>query len=378
MARGSSTRSARATSCGRSAPPPARRRDSRRMGVSPEVDPEEWPNARYRPVWGWNPMSTAPHLWRLLLDARAPGARLVVVDPFRSRTARVADAHLRPLPGTDAALALGMMRAIVDAGLHDEACAARTPTAWTSCGARWTSTRSSAAPRCAASPAESIAAVGARVRGHAPGAAAARRRRAAPQRRAAGLPHARVPAGARRAPGGPRRRLLVHPDGDGRGHRLRASSPGPDLRPGPVRDGSTCRSSGAALTDPALDPPITALVVWNSNPAVDRTGPGRVLAGLRREDLFTVVLEQFLTDTARHADVVLPSTTAARAPRRRVLVGPSLRHLQRARDRAARARRSRTPRSSACWPPAWASTTPAFRESDEELVGGLLASGRPA
>ena len=89
-------------------------------GISPEVDPEEWPNARYVIVWGWNPMSTAPHLWRKLLDAREAGARIVVVDPFRSRTARVADEHLRPLPGTDAALAIGMMRAIVDAGLQDE------------------------------------------------------------------------------------------------------------------------------------------------------------------------------------------------------------------------------------------------------------------
>src|SRR5215218_860765 len=89
-------------------------------GLSPEVDPEEWPHARYLLVWGWNPLSTAPHLWRKLLDARRAGAKLVVVDPFRSRTARVADEHLRPLPGTDAALAIGMMRAVVDAGLHDE------------------------------------------------------------------------------------------------------------------------------------------------------------------------------------------------------------------------------------------------------------------
>jgi anaerobic selenocysteine-containing dehydrogenase len=89
-------------------------------GVSPEVDPEEWPNARYLLIWGWNPMSTAPHLWVKLLDAHRAGARLVVVDPFRSRTARLADEHLRPLPGTDAALDIGMMRAVVDAGLHDE------------------------------------------------------------------------------------------------------------------------------------------------------------------------------------------------------------------------------------------------------------------
>src|SRR6185503_15882658 len=89
-------------------------------GISPEVDPEEWPHARYLLLWGWNPMSTAPHLWRILLETQRRGARLVVVDPFRSRTARLADEHLTPLPGTDAALALGMMRAIRDAGLQDE------------------------------------------------------------------------------------------------------------------------------------------------------------------------------------------------------------------------------------------------------------------
>ena len=77
-------------------------------------------HARTIVVWGWNPLSTAPHLWRLILEARRRGARLIVVDPFRSRTARVADVHLRPLPGSDGALALGVMRALLDAGLADE------------------------------------------------------------------------------------------------------------------------------------------------------------------------------------------------------------------------------------------------------------------
>jgi anaerobic selenocysteine-containing dehydrogenase len=88
-------------------------------GASPEVDPEEWVHARTIVMWGWNPLSTAPHLWRLILEARRRGARLIVVDPFRSRTARVADVHLRPLPGTDAALALGVMRALLDADVVD-------------------------------------------------------------------------------------------------------------------------------------------------------------------------------------------------------------------------------------------------------------------
>ncbi len=90
-------------------------------GQSPEVDPEEWPHARLIVCWGWNPMSTAPHLWRLITLARKNGAQLVVIDPFRSRTARVADRHLRPLPGTDGALALGILRTLLDEGLADEA-----------------------------------------------------------------------------------------------------------------------------------------------------------------------------------------------------------------------------------------------------------------
>jgi anaerobic selenocysteine-containing dehydrogenase len=120
-------------------------------GFSPEVDPEEWPHARYLLVWAWNPMSTAPHLWRKLLEARRAGARLVVVDPFRSRTARVADEHLRPLPGTDAALAMGMMRAVLDRSSRTRTGAGRTPMATASCSSPSRAIRSSAAPRSAGS-----------------------------------------------------------------------------------------------------------------------------------------------------------------------------------------------------------------------------------
>jgi anaerobic selenocysteine-containing dehydrogenase len=83
---------------------------------------------------------------------------------------------------------------------------------------------------------------------------------------------------------------------------------GLELRPGPVRT-INMSQVGTALTDSTLDPPIKALVCWNSNPAAIAPDQEQVLAGLRRDDLFTVVLEQFMTDTAAHADVVLPATT---------------------------------------------------------------------
>src|SRR3954452_23198362 len=276
-------------------------------GISPEVDPEEWPHARYVIVWGWNPLSTAPHLWRKLLDARAAGARLGVVDPFRSRTARVADEHLRPLPGTDAALAIGMMRAIVDAGLHDdEWCRAHTD-GYDELLARLGETSVEECAEQCGVDAETIARVGREFASTRP----ALLRLGVGAQRHAGAPAAYATAstiplltGAWRDRGGGCSYIPTATAG--------AVSAGPlqrgDLRPGPVRTINMPRL-GEALTDPAMDPPVRALVCWSSNAAAIATDQERVLEGLAREDLFTVVLEQFMTDTAQHADVILPATT---------------------------------------------------------------------
>ena len=110
---------------------------------------------------------------------------------------------------------------------------------------------------------------------------------------------------------------------------------------------------GEALTDPALAPPVAALIVWNSNPAAIAPDQERVLEGLRRDDLFTVVLEQFMTDTARHADVVLPATTQLEhldivwswGHHYLTLNEPAIAPLGEARP---------TARSSACWRAGWA------------------------
>jgi anaerobic selenocysteine-containing dehydrogenase len=277
-------------------------------GASPEVDPEEWPHARHLLVWGWNPLSTAPHLWRKLLDARRAGARLVVVDPFRSRTARVADEHLRPLPGTDAALAIGMMRAVVDAGLHDDDwCRAHADGYDELLDTLEAHPVELCAQRCGV-PASDIERVGREFASTRPAllrlGVGAQRHMGAP---AAYATIASLPAltGAWRDRGG------------GCSYIPRATASAvsarvlqrEDLRPGPVRT-INMSQLGRALTDTALDPPVKALVCWSSNPAAIAPDQERVLEGLRRDDLFVVVLEQFMTDTAAHADVVLPATTA--------------------------------------------------------------------
>jgi anaerobic selenocysteine-containing dehydrogenase len=276
-------------------------------GISPEVDPEEWPNARFVLLWGWNPLSTAPHLWRKLLDARKAGARIVVVDPFRSRTARVADEHLRPLPGTDAALALGMMRAVVDAGLQDEAwCRAHAEGYDELLAALEDHPVERCAQLCGV-PAADIESIGREFATVRPAllrlGVGAQRHMGAP---AAYSTIASLPAltGAWRDRGGGCSYIPTATASALSSQPLERE----DLRPGPVRT-INMSQLGQALTDARLDPPVKALVCWNSNPAAIAPDQERVLEGLSRRDLFVVVLEQFMTDTAAYADVILPATT---------------------------------------------------------------------
>ena len=276
-------------------------------GVSPEVDPERWPRARYVLCWGWNPMSTAPHLWRLILEARRAGAKLVVVDPFRSKTARVADEHVRPMPGTDAALGLGMMRAIVDAGLADEAWCRAHATGYDELLDRLAEYPVERCAELCGVPAEVIARIGREFAATQPSllrlGVGGQRHMGAPiaYRTIACLP---ALAGSWRHEGGGCSYVPTATasaiDEKALGRR--------DLRPGPVRRINMAQI-GRALTDADMAPPVTALVCWNANPATIAPDQNRVLEGLARDDLFTVVLEQFMTDTARHADVVLPATT---------------------------------------------------------------------
>jgi anaerobic selenocysteine-containing dehydrogenase len=269
------------------------------------TDPENIDGARLILAWGIDLVSTSVHTWDIVQRARRRGARLVVIDPYRSRTAERADVHLRIHPGTDGALALGMLHVIFREGLEDSDYIERFTTGVETLkrlSAPWTP--DTAAHATGLEP-DSIVAL---AREYATTHPAAIRHGVGMQRAAgAGMAlrsiHclAAVTGQWRSAAGGiADARSVRSPD---IGKLMR-----PDLGP-PAPRTLNMIQLGRHLTDPDLSPLIRALFVWNANPAVIAPDQQKVLRGLRREDLFTVVHEQFMTDTARHADIVLPATT---------------------------------------------------------------------
>ena len=278
------------------------------IGTSTGILPSDLAHSRFILVWGANPAVSNEHGWDFALEAKKKGARIVVVDPLRSRTAEQADLHLRPLPGTDAALALGMMHVIVRDGLQDADYVKRHTVGFDPLVARLREY-----------PPDRVAA----ITGLAPGeivdlATAYAKTRPAAIRLMIGMEHhgngantfrtlACLPAlvGAWRERGGG---IVEFTGGLFEGVlNRRAFDVGREEDP-KLRSINMVQI-GKALTDRTLEPPLRALLVYNSNPATIAPNQNLVLEGLRREDLLTVVLEQQLTDTARHADYVFPATT---------------------------------------------------------------------
>ncbi len=277
------------------------------VGSTPGTDPETIVDSDLILCWGANVVSVNVHLVPFVDEARAKGAKLVVIDPFRTRTARRADWHLQPRIGSDPALALGLMHVIVRDGLHDTAfIAARTVGFERLCEEvlpRYPPERVAAIADVPAEAVERLAHLYGRAR--APflrlGQGMSRNRNGGMAIRAIACLPALV--GAWGKPGGGAHMSTASAyefDVDA----LRR----PDLLRRPTRriNHSTL---GRALLE-LNDPPLAALFVGSNNPAATCPDLGRVIAGLSREDLFTVVHDTFLSDTARYADLVLPACTA--------------------------------------------------------------------
>jgi anaerobic selenocysteine-containing dehydrogenase len=274
------------------------------LGAGVGMDPERFDEAKLIVIWGSNPIVSNLHLWSRVQEAKRRGAKVIAIDPYRSLTAVKCDQHLAPLPGTDAALALGMMHVIIAEGLHDADYIGKYTLGFEQLKQRVKDyPPETAAAICGLAAGEIVAL----AREYARTRPAAIRLNYGMQRHAGGGMAVRtitcLPALTgqwRDAAGGV---VLSTGDWYSLNH---AALERPDLIPNRPR--SINQSAlGDALT--ALDPPLRAIYVYNNNPVAVCPDSQKVIAGFRREDLFTVVHEIFLTDTADYADIVLPATT---------------------------------------------------------------------
>jgi anaerobic selenocysteine-containing dehydrogenase len=267
-------------------------------------DPELIVDSRMIIVWGANLLTTSHHHWHFIEEARRRhGAVVVCVDPRRTRTAERCDRHLAIRPGTDRFLAASLVHVMFAEDLVDREFAGTVADldALRLEVEPWTPARAS---DVCGIPSDEIVRLARELAAARP---ATIRGGIAPQQNTGGEAFVRglsalaILGGHWRHPGGGlflEASPVLH---EGRAAR-------PDLLPRPTRRLDLARL-GDNLTSTTLAPPIKGLMVFGTNPAVVQQDVTRVRAGLAREDLFTVVVEHFLTDTARYADVVLPSTT---------------------------------------------------------------------
>ena len=258
-------------------------------------------------IWGSNPASTAPHIMPFLREAQRNGTKIIVIDPTRTLTARSADQHIRPYPGTDAALALGMMHVIVTEGLHRPDWIAQHTLGWEYLLERIMQFPPERAAQIAGIPLETLIELARDYAGTTP---ALLRISDGINRHTNGGQTVRVltclPAltGQYGLPGGG---LMYSTsdwlrwDAEAVGHAHDPSCPPPPRE-------LNMNRLGAILTGEA-DPPVYSLYVYNANPVASAPNASRIVEGLMRDDLFTVVHELFETDTARYADILLPATS---------------------------------------------------------------------
>ena len=337
------------------------------------MDPETLRLSKLIVLWGANVLTTHHHLWRSILDARAAGAMVVAIDPIRTRTAAAADWHLAPLPGSDAALALGLLHVVLAEGGEDRAFLAEHTTGWDAFRRRILEFPPARAAAITGLAVDDIVALGKRIA----------------TTRPTGI---RVGIGLQRHGGGGMavRTITCIPGvtgdwrypGGGACYDTRGfygmNWPAlwrDDLRKGPPRTLHMTRL-GEGLLELA-DPSIQALMIYGSNPVASVPHQSKVRRGLLRDDLFTVVVEHFLTDTTRYADLVLPATMQIEHPDLHIAYG----HMYIAWNEPA------APPPGECL-----STTelfrrlarameldePALQDSDDAMARQVLDSGHPS
>jgi anaerobic selenocysteine-containing dehydrogenase len=283
------------------------------IGATVGTDIEQFQDARLILIWGGNPIASNLHFWMRAQEAKRKGARLIAIDPYRSLTAEKCHQHIALLPGTDAALALGLMHVLIQENLVDEDYIAQHTLGYAELkqrAAEWTPQRT--ADTCGITVDEVVNLAREYGQTARRGEPVAIRTNYGVQRVAGGGMAVRnitcLPAlvGAwRHAAGG------VQLSSSGTFPVNKARLQRPDLLKAPVRTINMTTIGDDLLRDAsaAFGPKIEAVVVYNANPVAIAPESDKVMRGFAREDLFTVVLEHFQTDSADYADILLPATT---------------------------------------------------------------------
>jgi molybdopterin guanine dinucleotide-containing S/N-oxide reductase-like protein len=279
------------------------------MGVKLGTEPEQFIHSRYIIAWASNIHGNNVHLWPFIEEARRKGAKLVVIDPYRTRTAACADWYLPINPGTDGALALAMMHVIIGDGLHDTDYVAKHTLGFDELREKVKAYPPERAAQWTGISADDIRKL---AREYATVRPSVIRLNYGVQRSENGGTATRAIAmlpciiGSLKEVGGG-----IHLSTSGAFGLNNDALRRPDLKPEgserPARVVNMVRLGEALNT--LSDPPVKALFVYNSNPAAVCPNHNEVVRGLKRPDLLTVVSEQFFTDTTDYADIVLPATT---------------------------------------------------------------------
>ena len=284
------------------------------LGAKVGMRVEFFAESRLIIIWGSNSIGSNLHFWRYAQQARRAGAKLVCIDPRRTETAEKCDEHIALLPGTDAALALALMHELIANDWLDHDYIERHTLGWHALRERalqWTPDR--AAQVCGV-PAGQIRALardyGQCLVNRQPAAirmnyGMQRVRGGGNAARAIACLPALIGAWRHRAGG-----VLLSTSGEFPLDKITLQRP--DLLAGRRPRTINMTTIGDDLlreSTPQFGPKIEALIVYNSNPVAIAPESGKVVRGFARDDLFTVVLEQFQTDTADYADYILPATT---------------------------------------------------------------------
>jgi anaerobic selenocysteine-containing dehydrogenase len=279
------------------------------LGPTGGVDPESFVHSKFIIIWACNSISTNLHHWHVVQDARKRGAKVVVIDAYKSRTAKQADWHIMPRPGTDGALAMAMINAIIEEGLVDHDYVDNYTVGYDELAERARPRTAEWAAEITGVPADEIRQL---AREYAQTQPSAIRIGVALERHYGGGQTIRavccLPAlvGAWRHVGGgmlqmPLWEMPVRLDQVAR----------PDFIPKGTRVVNALQIGRALTGEMPLDPPIKSIMVYNANPVTQAPESDKIVRGLEREDLFIVAAEHFISDTASYADILLPASMAA-------------------------------------------------------------------